>query len=116
MEIKDTKKVYLNIMVSPSVKEALERQARREDRPLSNLCDRLLSCVVKWLEEAGDSQALVRWEAGHSAMRPSKRVSEELQSQLHSELDLLFERAPGDVIERVTEYLTTRAGKYGDEK
>jgi hypothetical protein len=111
----EAKKTYLNLYVSPRIKEILERQAAHEDRTLSNLCERLLTWSAKFLEEAGDSQVLLTWEARHTP-KASKRVSEELQSQLHSALDLLFERAPSAVVERLAEYLTARAGKYGDEK
>lgn len=115
--IVEEKKTYLNLYISPSVKEKLERQAVHEDRTLSNLCDRLLSWSLKWLEDAGDSQVLLTWEASQShRAKASKRVSEELQDQLHSALDLIFERAPSAVVERAAEYLTARAGKYGEEK
>jgi len=35
---------------------------------------------------------------------------------LRRKLDVLFERAPSTVVERVAEFLTERAGKYGEEK
>jgi hypothetical protein len=111
----ETKKTYLNLYVAPEVKEALERQAEGEDRKLSNLCDRLLSWCLKWVQAAGDSQTLITWEPGHRAKR-SRRVSEELQDELHEALDLIFDRAPSTVVDRVAEYLTERAGKYGEEK
>lgn len=112
----EEKKTYLNLYISPSAKELLEKHAKNEGRTLSNLCDRLLSWTAKWLEEAGDSQALMNWEASPRTRHPSKRVSEELQDQLHAALDVMFERAPSTVVERVAEYLTSRAGKYGDER
>lgn len=115
LENVEAKKTYLNLYISPEIKEILERQAKHEGRTLSNLCDRLLSWSSKYLDEAGDSQALLTWEASHRP-KASKRVSEELQDQLHSALEVLFERAPSAVVERVAEYLMARAGKYVDEK
>ena len=111
----EIKKTYLNLYVAPDVKQALERLAKREDRKLSNLCDRLLGWCAKWLEAAGDSQTLMTWKPMRGSRR-SPRVSEELQDELHEALDLIFERAPSTVVERVAEYLTERAGKYGEEK
>jgi hypothetical protein len=116
----EQKKTYLSLYISPNVKQALEQHAVREDRTLSNLCDRLLGWSAKWMERAGDSHTLMAWtaspRAGHANRRPTRRVSEELQEQLHAALDLMFERAPSVVIEKVAEFLTERAGKFGDEK
>ncbi len=116
------KKTYLNLYISPSVKGLLEKHARVEGRTLSNLTDRLLSWSARWLEEAGDSQTLLGWDCvqgpvGGPGGRPhkSKRVSEELQDQLHSALDIIVERGPSTVVDRLTEYLTSRAGKYGGD-
>lgn len=112
----EEKKTYLNLYISPHIKELLEKHANLEDRTLSNLCDRLLTWAAKYLDEAGGSQALMSWEASPLRRHPSKRVSEEMQDQLHAALDLMFERAPSTVVERLAEYLTSRAGKYGEEK
>ncbi len=111
----ETKKTYLNLYVSPEVKTTLEAQARREDRPLSNLSDRLLKWATKWLVQAGDSQTLAHWTA-RPPRKKSARISEETQEEIFTALEVIFERAPSAVIERVAEYLTERAGKYGDEK
>jgi hypothetical protein len=116
----EAKKVPLSLYVSPEVRRFIEAQAKREDRTPSNLCDRMLAWSAKWLEKAQSSDLLMHWTAGPGAAtrlaRRSKRVSEETQEQLHEALDLIFERAPLTAIEKVTEFLTDRAGKYGDEK
>ena len=110
-----TKKTYLNLYASPDVKDVLHQQAEREDRALSNLCERLLAWSAEWLALAGDSQTLMDWEA-----RPrraiSKRITEETQQHLYTALEALLERAPSAVIEDVTRYLTSKAGKYGDSR
>lgn len=107
-------KVYLNVVVAPRVKKSLEDHAEVEDRTVSKMCDRLLGWSVKWLEQAGNSETLLSYQAGPS--RKTGRVSEELQDQLHGALDLIFDRAPSTVIDAVTKYLTERAGRYGSPK
>jgi hypothetical protein len=110
-----TKKTYLNLYASPEVKDALQQQAEHEDRALSNLCERLLAWSAEWLAVAGDSQALMDWEA-RPRRAVSKRISEETQQHLYTALEALLERAPSAVIEDVTRYLTSKAGKYGESK
>lgn len=87
----------------------------REDRALSNLCERLLAWSAEWLAVAGDSQTLMDWEA-----RPrraiSKRITAETQQHLYTALEALLERAPSAVIEDVARYLTSKAGKYGESR
>jgi hypothetical protein len=46
----------------------------------------------------------------------SKRVSRETQQHLFTALETIVDRAPSTVVEEVTRILTSRAGKYGDEK
>jgi hypothetical protein len=108
------KKVPLNLYVAPEVKEAVERHAENEERTPSNLADRLLGWCVRWLNAAGDSQSLLRWQVrpGHSR---SRRVSDELQEDLYTALGTIIERAPSAVVEDVAEVLTSRAGQYGEE-
>ena len=110
-----TKKTYLNLYASPDVKDSLQRQAEREDRALSNLCERLLAWSAEWLALAGDSQTLMNWEAKPKrAVLP--RISEETQEQMYTALEALLEHAPSAVIEDVARYLTSKAGKYGESK
>ncbi len=120
-EQKEEKKTYLNVYISPTTKELLEKHAKAEDRTLSSLTDRVLKWTCKWLEKAGDSQTLMSWEASGPSRHPisivpTKRISAELQGQMHDALNLIFERAPSALVERVAEYLTVRAGKFGEEK
>jgi hypothetical protein len=112
----NAKKVPLSIYLGPAVKHAIRVHARREGRSQSNLCDRLLEWSVKFLDQAGDSNALMAWECHRGGQRKTAKVSAETQDQLHAALDILLERAPSAVIEKVTEYVLQRAGKYGDEK
>lgn len=68
-----------------------------------------------WAEykRAGSLEALAK---AAPRRRYSRRVSEEMQDQLHAALDLIFERAPSAVVEQIAKLLTERAGKYGDER
>jgi hypothetical protein len=112
----NAKKVPLSIYLGPAVKQAIRAHARREGRSPSNLCDRLLEWSVKFLEQAGDSNALMSWECHRGGQRKASRVSPEMQDQLHAALDILLERAPSTVIEKVSEFVMRRAGKHGYEK
>jgi transcriptional regulator with XRE-family HTH domain len=44
------------------------------------------------------------------------RLEPELIEQLHAALDLILERAPRTIVDDVANYLTDRAGKYGEER
>jgi hypothetical protein len=110
-----TKKTYLNLYASPDVKDALQRYAEREDRALSNLCERLLAWSAEWLALAGDSQTLMNWQA-RPKRNISPRISEETQEQMFTAIEALLEHAPSAVIEDVARYLTSKAGKYGESR
>jgi hypothetical protein len=56
-------RVNIGVMSLPELKRALQEQAQREGRTISNLSERLLTWAMRQLERAGDSQALVNWEA-----------------------------------------------------
>lgn len=109
----DPKKIYLNLYISPEVKEFLEEQAEREGRPLSNLCDRLLNWSAKFLRKARDSQYLLEWDA--RGPKRIKHVSEEVQIELHEALDLILERAPSSTVNKIAGALTDAAGKCEDK-
>jgi hypothetical protein len=64
-------RVNIGVMGLPELKRALQEQARREGRTVSNLSERLLTWAMKQMERAGDSQTLVNWEA----QPPGKRRS-----------------------------------------
>lgn len=53
----------VGVMAVPELKRALEQQAKIEGRSTSNLCERLLEWALQQLENAGDSQTLVKWKA-----------------------------------------------------
>lgn len=92
------------------IEEAVQKEARRHRTDL-------LEFIWTWAwgeyKKAGSLQALL---GGTRARKYSRRVSEELQDQLYTALETIFERAPSAVIEDVGRTLTLRAGKYGSEK
>ncbi|HVB35395.1 MAG TPA: hypothetical protein VNJ52_13625 [Patescibacteria group bacterium] len=56
-------KVNAGVKIPPDLKAALERQAAREDKTLSKLCEVLLSWAYQQLQIAGNSFSLKSWEA-----------------------------------------------------
>jgi hypothetical protein len=56
-------KVNVGVKIPPAVKAALERQAAREDKTLSKLCEVLLSWAHEQIQIAGNSFVLKTWEA-----------------------------------------------------
>ena len=73
--------------------------------------------LIEWiLPHLRESDTLPNLTRGIPGRRYSRRVSEELQDQLHAALDLIFDRAPSAIVEEVARTLTKFAGKYGDEK
>ena len=85
-----------------------ERLRRRADFLAS-----LWELVWNEYKRAGSLDALSK---AAPRRRYSRRVSEELQDELHAALDLIFDRAPSTVIEQIAKILTERAGRYGDER
>ncbi len=85
-----------------------ERRKRRSD---------LLEAIweVAWAHYRS-SGSLGAYSEGKRSRRFSRRVSEELQDQLYTALQTIFDRAPSAVIEEVARKLTHWAGKYGEEK
>lgn len=92
------------------IEEAVQKEARRHRTDL-------LELIWNWAwneyKKAGALQALL---AGTRTRKYSRRVSEELQDELHTALATIFDRAPSAVIEDIARTLTLRAGKYGSEK
>ena len=66
--------------------------------------------------EIGSLKALKAGEPPRVPTSRSKRVSEETCAMLAEAVDIILQRAPSAVIEEMTEYLTARAGKYGEPK
>jgi predicted HicB family RNase H-like nuclease len=103
----------INVRLSPELYEEFEKLARNEDRSMGELARMVLEWFMPELKRSGSTKVLT----AHAPRKGySRRVSEELQDELHAALDLIFERAPSTVIERVTEFLTERAGKYAGSK
>lgn len=87
---------------------ARERRKRRSD---------LLEAIweVAWAEykQAG---SLAAYASGRRARGYTRRVSEELQDQIFTAVELILERAPSAVIEELARKLTQWAGKYGSKR
>jgi hypothetical protein len=104
----------VNVRLSPSAYEKIKHLARAEHRDSMGEVVRVL---IDWiLPQIGEFGTLASLSAIAPGKRYSRRVSADLQDQLHSAIDLIFEHAPSAIIQDVAEYLTKRAGKYGDEK
>jgi predicted DNA-binding protein len=103
----------INVRTSGELFADLEEISRKERRPLGEIVRMALEWIVPELKNYGSVRVLTRHRPRKGY---SRRVSEELQDELHAALDLIFERAPSTVVDRVAEYLTERAGKYGEEK
>ncbi len=87
---------------------AREKRKRRSD---------LLEAIweVAWAEytKAG---SLAGYASGRRARGYTRRVSEELQDQVFTAVELILERAPSAVIEELARKLTQWAGKYGSKR
>jgi len=85
-----------------------EKRKRRSD---------LLEAIweVAW-SDYRRSGSLIAYAEGKRARKYTRRVSEELQDQLHTAVEMILERAPSTVIEEVARKLTQWAGKYAEEK
>ncbi len=86
---------------------AREKRKRRSD---------LLEAIweVAW-SDYRRSGSLIAYAEGKRARKYTRRVSEELQDQLYTAVEMILERAPSTVIEEVARKLTQWAGKYGEE-
>lgn len=103
----------INVRLPLGLYEELEKLAQAEHRPMGELTRLALEWIIPELKRSGSFRILT----AHAPRKGySRRISEELQDELHAALDLIFERAPSTVMDDVAEYLTRRAGKYGDEK
>lgn len=103
----------VNPRLSASSYEAIDRMAKREGKSMGAVARVLIELVLPYVRETDTTASLTRGIPGRLY---SRRVSEDLQDQLHSALDIIFARAPSAVIEEVERVLTKLAGKYGDEK
>jgi hypothetical protein len=93
-------KVNAGVKIAPDLKAALERQAEREDKTLSKLCEVLLGWAYQQLQIAGNSFVLKSWEAappaaGRDAASPRSGIYQQVTSQAEG-----FARAARDVAER----------------
>lgn len=80
-------KVNAGVKIPPDLKAALERQAAREDKTLSKLCEVLLGWAYQQLQIAGNSYELKTWEAQPSpASRPAEAASATAGSGIYQEV------------------------------
>jgi transcriptional regulator with XRE-family HTH domain len=84
---------------------------------------RLANIAPEGVQEQIESQlpAELRREGGGEVAAPRKgkratRYSEVTRQTLVAALDTILERAPSTVVEQVADFLTSRAGKYGEEE
>lgn len=106
--------VPLSFRVSSAHLSEIDRATREEVRKYrTELIEMIWEWAWKEYRRAGSLRDLIE---GTRARKYSRRVSEELQDQLYAALETILARAPSAVIEDVARSLTTRAGKYGDEK
>ena len=82
-----------------------EKRKRRSD---------LLEAIwqIAWADYR-KSGSLDAYAEGRRTRRYSRRVSEELQDQLFTAVEMILDRAPSPVIEELGRKLTNLAGKYG---
>jgi hypothetical protein len=85
-----------------------EKRKRRSD---------LLEAIweVAWSEYRRNG-SLDAYAEGKRTRRYTRRISEELQDQLYTAVEMILERAPSPVIEELGRKLTQWAGKYGGGK
>jgi len=62
------------------------------------------------------SGSLLAYTQHKRARKYARRVSEELQDQLYTAVEMILNRAPSAVIEELSRKLTQWAGKYGEER
>lgn len=87
---------------------AKEKRKRRSD---------LLEAIweVAWADYKR-SGSLLAYTQHKRARKYARRVSEELQDQLYTAVEMILNRAPSAVIEELSRKLTQWAGKYGEER
>lgn len=83
----------------------LKRWAHNEELAPADFVRKLVRYAASAYERAGSLHAL-------RTGKPAK-VSELTHVQVYSALDSILEHGPPAVVERVVEFLTDRAGKYG---
>src|SRR5713101_6832202 len=75
------------------------------------------NCNHTWVRSFLTAESWQSWAAGGWASEgASKRVSAETCAALSEALSIILDRAPSTVIAKITEILTSHAGKYGDFK
>jgi DNA primase catalytic subunit len=107
-------RVPLSFRIPLSELEEIEEAVRQEVRKhRTDLVEVVWEWAWKEYKRFGSLRALLQ---GTRTRKYSRRVSEELQDQLHTALETVIDRAPSTVIEEVSRLLTARAGKYGEAK
>ena len=104
----------LSFRVPLSQVEEIDMAAAREKRKRrSDLLEAIWE--VAWADYKR-SRSLLAYTERKRARKYTRRVSEELQDQLYTAVEMILSRAPSTVIEELARKLTQWAGKYGEEK
>lgn len=97
--------VTVPLRVDPRTREDLERWSKNERRKLGDFVRELVVFAASAYEHAGSLHSLRTGKPG--------KISELTHVEVYSALDTILEHGPPAVVERVVEFLTERAGKYG---
>ena len=104
----------LSFRVPLSQVEEIDAAAAREKRKRrSDLLEAIWE--VAWADYKRTGSLLAYTERKRTR-KYTRRVSEELQDQLYTAVEMILNRAPSTVIEELARKLTQWAGKYGEEK
>jgi hypothetical protein len=107
-------RVPLSFRVPLSQLNEIEEAVRKEVRKhRTDVLEVVWDWAWKEYKRAGSLRTLLQ---NTRARKYSRRISEELQDQLYTAFETILERAPSTVIDDVARILTSRAGKYGDQK
>lgn len=104
----------LSFRVPLSQVEEIDAAAAREKRKRrSDLLEAIWEVAWAEYKRAGSLEA---YASGRRGRGYTRRVSEELQDQIFTAVELILERAPSAVIEELARKLTQWAGKYGSRR
>ena len=97
----------------PQVEEIDAAAGREKRKRRSDLLEAIWE--VAW-SEYKKSGSLGAYSTGKRGRKYTRRVSEELQDELYTAVEMILERAPSAVIEELARKLTQWAGKYGGKE
>jgi hypothetical protein len=104
----------INPRLSPELLAAVKRRAELDGISKSAVIRDVLDWILPRIGESESIAALRR--GGLPGRTYSRRVSAQLQDELHAALDHIFEHAPSAVVDEVGKELKKVAGRYGGEK